>query len=60
MSVASELRGAKQEHEGIRVHFSPEQNKDLDESSASASRWLKVGYASVVLMGLALLALSLS
>lgn len=63
MSVFSESRersSLQQEHEKMRVHLSPDQNRDLDESSKSASLWLKAGYWSAALMGLALLALSLS
>jgi hypothetical protein len=63
MSVFSEIRersGLQEEHEEMRVHLSPDQNRDLDESAKSASLWLKAGYWSAALMGLALLALSLS
>ncbi len=57
MSVFSERRersGLKEDHEQMRVHLSPDQNKELDQSSASASRWLKVGYGAVALMAAAL------
>ncbi len=63
MSVFSEVRernSLQKEHEKMRVHLTPEQNKDLDNSSASSNLWLRAGYTSVVLMGLALLAVALS
>lgn len=63
MSVFSESRERSdihEEHEKMRMHLTPEQNRDLDDSSKSSSLWLRAGYTSVVLMGLALLALSLS
>lgn len=63
MSVLSESRersDIQEEHEKMRMHLTPEQNRDLDDSSKSMSLWLKAGYGGAVLMGLALLALSLS
>jgi hypothetical protein len=60
MSAFSDLRDAKTEHEGMRAHLSPDQNKEMDESFASGSRWLKVGYGALGLMVLALVALSFS
>ena len=63
MSVFSESRERSdihEEHEKMRMHLTPEQNKDLDDSSASSNLWLRAGYASAVLMGLALLAVALS
>jgi len=60
MSAISDLRDAKAEHEGMRMHLSPEQNKEMDGSFAHASRWLKAGYGAFALMVLALAALAFS
>ncbi len=60
MSAFSDLQNVKEEHEAMRPHLSPDQNKELDESLASGSRWLKVGYGLFALMLLALAVVSLS
>jgi len=59
MSAISELRDAKAEHEKMRAHLSPEENKDLDDSFNSGSRWLKVGYGVFGLMIVSLFILSM-
>lgn len=59
MSAFSELRDAKSEHDEMRVHLSPEQNKELDASFASGNRWIRVGYGLFGIMLICLAALAM-
>ena len=54
MSAYSDLRESAAEHEEMRVHLDPSQNKELDDSFKSGQRWLKVAYGLAALMVLAL------
>lgn len=60
MSVNSGMADLKAEHANLRGHFTPSQNRELDEMSKSAARWRTAGLGAYALMALALLALWLS
>lgn len=60
MSAYSDLRDVAEEHEKMRAHLSPDQNKELDATYKSGQRWVIVGYGVFALMVLALIALAMS